>query len=141
MGRVCAPDPPPKKARVDYSAAVTTTAAAISTTAGDAMTSCTFNLAYLGGIQDKLHLRIKTRLPLKISSFMTPTKTTVAVVTCASDLKKINQVCAYVTGNTENFERMVNLGKLSKDPYLSKSLPPPGDGTLWLSEDTMCKHK
>ena len=151
MGRGCAPANPAKKARVDYSAAVSdTTATGTITTAGiDAAVGTTtgavgatmprtFNLAYLGGIQDKLHLCIKTQLQLKISSLATPTKTTMVVVTGASDMKKINQVCAYVTGHTEAFEYRPNQGKILKGSRIEASTL--GGGVLWLAEKTVCKQ-
>jgi len=106
-------------------------------------------LAYLDALRDddKLAKRVKTQLRLKITSASGQAAS--VVVTGAADVKKINQVCAFVTGHDQLFEFHSQKGKCLKGSRMEIRLtaPPPSSGAaasssagcVWLAEKAAAK--
>jgi hypothetical protein len=100
MGRSLDATPPPaKKAKTSTAAAVPTAAAAQGSPAASQQQAQT----YLDAISDKLNLRTKTVLQLKITDLSNEKKSAHVVLSGATCMKKLNQLCGFVTGNDSNF--------------------------------------
>lgn len=72
---------------------------------------------YLNGIQDKLALRVKTRLQIKIAADdddSSTTKSCRVVLSGATCLKKLGQLIAYLTGHAADFHYHSQKGKSLK---------------------------
>ncbi|KAL3935611.1 MAG: hypothetical protein SGARI_002904, partial [Bacillariaceae sp.] len=67
--------------------------------------------SYFSEISDKLSLRVKTVVQLKIVSLEKPNKVEYAVVSGATDMKKLNHLVAYVTGCTADYHYHSQKGK------------------------------
>jgi hypothetical protein len=76
-------------------------------------------------------------LQLKIQSVDKPEKSTLVVLSGATDMKKMNQVCAYVTGHSPKFEYHSQRGTCIKGSRIELEL----DGAkLWLAAKSLGKQ-
>jgi len=91
---------------------------------------------YISAIDDKLKSRVKTNLQLKISSDAQPTKSVLVVVSGATNIKKLNQICAYLTGNDSTFQYHSQRGKCMKGSRVQLSYK--GE-TMWLADKPSAK--
>lgn len=104
------------------------------TVTGGASTSAL--VEYLGSLQDKLKLRVKTNLQLKISSVSNPSQSAVVVVSGATCMKKMNQLCAYVTGHNSVFEYHSQRGTCLKGSRIEICL---NQAKMWLADKASLK--
>jgi hypothetical protein len=87
--------------------------------------------SYFSNIQDKLNLRVKTLVQLKIVSLADPKKCDYVVVSGSIDLKKLNHLVAYVTGCTSDYHYHSQKGTSLPDSRFELSTE--GYKTCWMT--------
>jgi len=91
---------------------------------------------YLNALGDNVLLRSKTIMQLKITDEKSSKKSFRVVSSGAIPLKKLNQLVAYLTRHTGNYNYRYNLGKSTKGSYFELFLG--GSKKLWLGSDKTC---
>lgn len=123
MGR---PDPSAASSASSASGAATSTSTLSPSPAKKAKKAATISpdasstsspkiLKLLAALDDaKLKMRAKTTLQIKIASEEEPSKSVVAVLSGATHMKKLNQICSYLTANDGSFHYHSQKGKCLK---------------------------
>jgi hypothetical protein len=132
LGRSHAPAPKAKKAKL----VAVPGAAAMSGSAQVGGSIVGLN-GYLSSIDDKLSLRVKTILQLKIVDATKPNKSALVVLSGATDMKKMSQLCAYITGHSDHYQYHSQKGTSMKGSRIELTL---GDTKTWLAEKSALKH-
>lgn len=129
--------PGPKKLRTvtPMVPSAATSGVAPKTTTSSAVPGATI-LTYLSAIQDRLSLRVKTQVQLKISSLSNPTKTCRFVVLGSASWKKLGQLCAFLTGHSNDYAYHSQKGKSLKGSFFQISQ---NGEKLWLGEKALAK--
>jgi hypothetical protein len=133
MGRDKAPNAAPaaaKKAKVTHVPAPVASAAAAGGIINVGMGG------YLSAIDDKVALRIKTAVQLEIADMNDPSRSSTVIVSGATCMKKISQLCAYVTDKSSEYQYGANKGSKLAGSRIEISL---GDKKTWLAEKSALK--
>jgi hypothetical protein len=94
---------------------------------------------YLSGIDDRLKLRVKTVLQLKITDMAKPTRSVHVVLSGATCMKKVNQICAFVTGHDSNFAYHSQKGTCLKGSRIELTLDTNTNKVHWVAEKSAQK--
>jgi hypothetical protein len=113
--------PPPKRPRRAF-----VPAKASSETAGSENDML---VSFLNALEDKYTLRQKTSLQLSIASEREPEKNALVLVCGTTNVQKLNQLCAYVTGHASTYHYISQRGTSLKGSRIQVELE---GATLWL---------
>lgn len=130
LGRSHAPPPPAKKLKKTHNTVVATTTSTSNNKNDNLVT-------FLNAIQAKKKLREKTCVQLKVQSVVKPEKNVVVVLSGATDVKKLNQLCAYVTGHSPSFEFHSQRGTCIKGSLIELQLQ---EAKMWLAAKSLAKQ-
>lgn len=92
-------------------------------------------VTYLSQMNDKLPLRVKTYVQVKIAD--ANQKCARVVVSGATDMKKLGQLCAYITGYSSDFHYHTQKGASLKKSRFELRVE---DSVLWIGEKALAKQ-
>jgi hypothetical protein len=132
---------PAKKAKTVPAVAAGAAAAEAAAAAAPVSSGGTASLvSYFSAIHDKIDLRVKTNVQLKITNHQDPkkTKSEYVVLSGAQDMKKVHHLVAYLTGCSPAFEYHSQRGTSTKGCRFELQVP--GYKTCWIAEKASAKQ-